>query len=162
MAKHFAQREDATQEMPRTKIKRHVSTVSTGDDGLYPYGQSAAYRTHEARAAVTSQYYADDLPARGGIARLLRGILLLLAWAVRLVALAGVLVILVNVISPFVLQGYITQGMDVLWSYVPWGCIESLSVETPFGGIFFGDLALFTLLLFMVDWLLCRARAALR
>lgn len=162
MAQHFAQREDATQEMPRTKIKRPVSTVPTREDGLYPYGQSAAYRMRGARAAVSRDYYVDDMPARGGIAVLGRGVLLLLAWVVRIVALAGVFVVLVNVISPFVIDDYITVGMDRLWSFIPWGCIERLSVDTPFGGKFYGDLAITTLLLFIIDWLLCRARAALR
>ena len=162
MAQHFAQKEDQTQEMPRTRIKRPVSTVPTREDGLYPYGQSASYRMRGTRAAVRHDYYVDDMPARGGIAMLGRGILLLLAWTVRLVALAGVCVVLINVIAPFVLEGYITMVMDRIWSFIPWGCIERLSVDTPFGGTFYGDLAIATLLLFIIDWLLCRARAALR
>lgn len=45
---------------------------------------------------------------------------------------------------------------------VPAALAGALVIQTPFGGAFRGDFALLALILFVIDWGLCKAAAALR
>ncbi len=162
MAKHF--KEQQTQPMPR--MKRTVPRIQSDEGAQRPlaYGEPAAYRTAYVEPAVNRGSFGDfgGTYARGGVFSFLRGVVLVLAWAVRLVALAGTGLVLLG--SFYVVASHPTfvTVVDQLWRYLPWGRIETLSVDTPMGGTFYGDLALIVLVLFVIDWLLCKLRAALR
>lgn len=159
MAKHF--KEQQTEEMPRTRVRRQRVEEFDGpkEDA---YGVSASYRTSYADPVVDEDYYDSYVPARGGIRAVGRGILLVLAWACRLAAIAGVAVVIVNMPYARSFNPTLIGLMDALWYYVPWEQGAHLAVDTPFGGTFYGDVALASILLFVIDWLLCRLRAALR
>lgn len=45
---------------------------------------------------------------------------------------------------------------------LPFGLAGSYVIDTPFGGAFRGDFAIVALVLFVIDWILCRIRARLR
>lgn len=164
MAKHFKEEPaQSTEVMSARKIRRTQQRVAVdGGTGHLPYGQAASYRASYADAAPTSEFYMGDAPARGGLHAVGRGLLLILAWAVRLVALCFVFLVLANSLSlPFFLS-QLTEVTDLVTSYFPWGTLNVLMVDTPFGGVFRGDFAIIALLMFMLDWLLCRLRARLR
>ncbi len=127
-----------------------------------PYGQAASYRASYSDAIPTDEYYWDDMPARGGIYAFGRGVILLLAWAFRVAALAVMLLVLANVMYLPVFRTQLTWFTDLVTSYLPWHSFGLLAMDTPFGGVFRGDLAMISVLLFVVDWLLCRLRASLR
>ncbi|MDO4798326.1 MAG: hypothetical protein Q4A01_09960 [Coriobacteriales bacterium] len=168
MAKHL--KEQQTQPMPR--MNRTVPRVQAdprvqrGEGTRRPlaYGESAPYRTSYVEPAINRSSFGDfqDMEARGGVYTFLRVVVLLLAWAVRLLALAGSVLVLLG--SFYVTESHpvFENTMDQLWRFLPWGRIATLSVDTPFGGTFYGDIALMVLALFVIDWLLCKLRAALR
>ena len=169
MAKHFRATEEAGEgaaqnvagrpreiEIPRTRARARQNTTSL------PYGQAASYHYSYPTAVPTEDYYADEVEARGGIRTLGRAPLLPLAWAFRVVALALVALVLANVFSLAFMRSHLTDVTDLVTSYLPWARIGVLGVDTPFGGTFRGDLCLLALLAFIIDWLLCRARASLR
>lgn len=164
MAKHF--KEDAAEStavMNSRKLKATKKRVDTsGGTGYLPYGQAASYRASYADAAPTGEFFMDDLPARGGIYAFLRGVLLLLAWVMRIVALGFMFLVVANVLSLPFFRAQLTWITDLITSYLPWRNIGLLAVDTPFGGTFRGDLSLISLAFFIVDWLLCRLRASLR
>lgn len=141
---------------PRVDATGHVTL---------PYGQAASYRYSYPTAVATDDYYEvgyGDVPARGGIRKLGRGICMLLAWAVRLIAFATFMLVLLNVLQIWPIRPYLTYVTDLVTNQLPWHRLGVLGVDTPFGGTFRGDLAIVTALLFMLDWGLCRLRAAMR
>lgn len=154
MAKHF--REEPTQAMPRTRRAHYAEDAED-----YPYGPAASYRTHYAGVAGGEETYDGYVYARGGIAKLGRGICLLIAWAFRLLALAGCALVILNAMPYSPWRSAVTQLLDLIWSKLPWGELPTLTVDTPFGGSFLIPLALATLLCLVLDWLMCRARARL-
>ncbi len=165
MAKHF--KEDATEKTATMRVQRaqeiprgNIRAEETGT--AMPYGQAATYRGHYADAAPTGGFFVDDIPARGGIYAFGRGVLLLLAWIFRLVAIAAVAIVLLNALSLPVARAVLTNITDTITAYLPWGGAGALLVDTPFGGVFRGDIAIVALVLFIIDWLLCKARKALR
>lgn len=177
MAKHFKQADDAldverdvgegADQGTVVMRARQVSEVpqSVAPDrgtGRLPYGQAAPYRGSYANAAPTREFFLDDMPARGGLPAFGRGVLLLLAWATRLCAFALMVVVLANALSLPIFRQQLSAVTDTITAYAPWHTLGLLAVDTPFGGVFRGDLAILMLLLFVVDWLLCRARARLR
>ncbi len=161
MAKHFKQDVTESTAVMEARKQAPVQRIHTSAPDL-PYGQAASYRASYSGAALTDEYYLDDMPARGGIYSFLRGIILLLAWAFRLAALAVMLLVLANVLYLPVFRTQLTWITDLVTSYLPWHSFGLLAVNTPFGGVFRGDLAIISVLLFVVDWLLCRLRASLR
>lgn len=170
-AKHQAS-VDATEPQPRMDAtvpqarlganapQARIDVEGTGNS--MPYGAAASYRASVSRAATTGEFYMGDVPARGGARAVGRGFLLFFAWVVRLAAYAMVILVLLNVLSLSILRPTLTVATDLVTSYLPWRAIGLLEVDTPFGGVFRGDLALIALALFIIDWLLCKARASLR
>ncbi len=162
MAKHFKsepqQTTSATKVQPRVKAR-----VSKGDTGIsLPYGAPASYHYDYPSATRRNEFGFIDERPRGGIFMVARGLVLLVAWIVRLAALAMCLIVLLNALALSPLRTYLTQVTDLITSYLPRRDIGLLSMDTPFGGVFRGDLTIISLLLFVVDWLLCRLRASLR
>ena len=163
MAKHF--KEEPVQSTAVMRKQREAAPPRVNVEHTQtslPYGQVASYRSAIADAAPTGEYFMGDVPARGGARAVGRGFLLLFAWIVRLCAIATVLLVLLNSLGFLPLRPTITVATDFVTAYLPWRTLGLLEVDTPFGGTFRGDLALIAVLLFVVDWLLCKARAALR
>lgn len=162
MARHMRDSEAQRTTVVRRTVQRPPQTKRRNiprDD--MPYGQSAAYRGLVEEPVVRELTW-DDAPSRGGIYAFLRGLMLIFAWAVRLCAFAMTIVVLLNAVSPSFLQATLSRVTDLITSYLPWRNIGLLEVDTPFGGVLRGDLAILTLVLFVIDWLLCRIRASLR
>lgn len=132
------------------------------DGYMLPYGQAASYRSFFADPALTGGYYIDRMPVRGGVYALGRVLLLLIAWTLRLLAYVFVLLVLLNVLSLSVFRAYVTNVTDAITSHLPWHSIGILALDTPFGGVFRGDLSIIALLLFVLDWAVCRVRTHLR
>ena len=165
MAKHFREVPDKTTEVLEVPDQQTIRTGFPGAEdtqGYLPYGQVASYRSSYADAAPTGEFFIDDMPARGGIYAVGRGILLLMAWTLRLFAYGCVLLVVLNVLSLSVLRTQLTSITDAVTSSLPWHTFTTLSVDTPFGGTFRGDLAIIAVLLFVLDWALCKVRADLR
>ncbi len=160
MAKHFKQ--DPTQSMPRTRVARQRVADERAAHKPLSYGESASYRTYYASPVVDSDYYDDEVEARGGIRSVGRFFLLSIAWVLRLCALVGSLLVVLNSFYATAWHPRFVWLMDQVWHYVPWGRASTLVVNTPFGGKFYGGLALIVLALFVLDWILCRLRATLR
>ena len=91
-----------------------------------------------------------------------RGFLLIMAWMLRFFAYACVALVVLNVLSLSLIRTQLTSITDAVTSNLPWHSITTLSVDTPFGGVFRGDLAIVAVLLFVLDWVLCNVRASLR
>jgi len=165
MAKHFKVVPDETTEVLEVPQRQTVWTgFPSAEDtqGYLPYGQVASYRSSYADAAPTGEYFIDEMPARGGIHAVGRGILLLMAWILRLFAYGCVLLVVLNVLSLSLIRTQLTSITDAVTSNLPWHTFTTLSVDTPFGGTFRVDLAIIAVLLFVLDWALCRVRADLR
>lgn len=165
MAKHFKEVPDKATEVLEVPRRRAVQTdfLSTEDtQGYMPYGQVASYRSSYADAVTTGEFYLDDMPARGGIYAVGRGFLLIMAWMLRFFAYACVALVVLNVLSLSLIRTQLTSITDAVTSNLPWHSITTLSVDTPFGGVFRGDLAIVAVLLFVLDWVLCNVRASLR
>lgn len=137
-------------------------------EGYVPYGQVDPSHHQYAEPAPAPSYYGDyddyffDGRPRGGLFAFMRGILLVLAWLMRVCALVLFVLVMVNALSVPVVSRTLTPLIDLITSYLPWRDLTLLGVDTPFGGIFRGDLALVSLALFVVDCVLCKLRAALR
>lgn len=180
MAKHFKNSVDKTsvaprrvaaaptqsmQQEPQIKRTRRASRPQRSRDEVdieLQYG-NAAPRTYSSETSTGTSFYFDDevIQTRGGIWALFRGIFLLLAWIVRLVAIVlFVLVMLKSVQIPYVYD-VVTYALDFGTQYLPWREFGALSLDTPLGGVFRCDLCIASLLLFVVDWILCRIRAAM-
>ena len=163
MAKHFKEEKtESTAVMSSRKLRDQQRINTTAGTGRLPYGQAATYRAAYSDAAPTDEYFLDDMPVRGGFPAFLRGVLLLLAWVFRLLGVAVMLLVVANVLMLPVARHQLTSFTDLVTSYLPWRSVGLLAVDTPFGGSFRGDLALISLFMFVVDWLLCRLRASLR
>ncbi|MEE1158060.1 MAG: hypothetical protein UHS51_01440 [Atopobiaceae bacterium] len=165
MAKHFKVVPDETTEVLEVPQRQTVWTgFPSAEDtqGYLPYGQVASYRSSYADAAPTGEYFIDEMPARGGIHAVGRGILLLMAWTLRLFAYGCVLLVVLNVLSLSLIRTQLTSITDAVTSNLPWHTFSTLSLDTPFGGTFRVDLAIIAVLLFVLDWALCRVRADLR
>ena len=165
MAKHFkTDVVETTSVMKARKEPEPVIRDDTAEQVGMPYGQAAQYHYSYPTAVPSDDYFYNeaDLPARGGIHLVGRTMLLLVAWAFRLCALAMFALVMLNVLSISPIRSYVTQVTDLVTSYFPWRKVGLLSVDTPFGGVFRGDMALLTLLLFVLDWLVCRLRTKLR
>lgn len=164
MARHFRQdTAESTEVMSARKVRGAQSRIPTeAGTGRLPYGQAASYRASYADAAPTDEYFLDDMPARGGFPAVGRALLLLLAWVVRLLAVAFMLLVLANALALPIFRSQLVWFTDLVTSYLPWRTMGLLAVDTPFGGMFRGDLALVSLMFFIVDWLLCRLRVRLR
>ena len=165
MAKHFKVVPDETTEVLEVPQRQTVWTgFPSAEDtqGYLPYGQVASYRSSYADAAPTGEYFIDEMPARGGIHAVGRGILLLMAWILRLFAYGCVLLVVLNVLSLSLIRTQLTSITDAVTSNLPWHTFSTLSLDTPFGGTFRVDLAIIAVLLFVLDWALCRVRADLR
>ncbi|MDO4538695.1 MAG: hypothetical protein Q4B54_11075 [Coriobacteriales bacterium] len=169
MAKHFkteAQESPAaTQMAPRVKPRASAREKATrkGDTGIsLPYGAPASYHYSYPTATHRNEFGFIDEKPRGGIFMVARGLVLFIAWIFRLAAILMCLIVLLNALALSPLRLYLSYVTDFITSYLPWRSIGLLSMDTPFGGVFRGDLTIITILLFIVDWLLCRLRASLR
>lgn len=165
MAKHFkTDTVESTSQRTARKEPLEVLHGDTAEQVGMPYGQAAQYHYSYPTAVPSDDYYFNeaDVPARGGIRMVGRALLLIIAWAVRLCALAMFALLMLNVLSISPLRSYVTWATDLVTSYFPWRYYGLLTIDTPFGGVFRGDMAIITLLLFIVDWLICRLRANLR
>ena len=164
MARHFKQPQP-TPEVEDTRItgglrgrrpnRRKQNTTSL------PYGQAATYHYTYPSALPSEDYYTEERPARGGLRMLGRGLLLLLAWTFRVIAFGLVLLIIANFFLFPIGLSYVTFVTDTLTGFFPWAPFGVLGIDTPFAGTFRGDLAILALFAFIIDWLLCRARARL-
>lgn len=164
MAKHF--REDApTQTKLMERPANDVQSPRMGGTGhvSLPYGQAATYHYSYPSAAVRGDdFYEEEWRPRGGIFAVARGLLLIIAWTLRLVAVALFVLTMLNIVSLSFIEVPVTRVTDILTSYFPWRTIGLLAIDTPFGGVFRGDLSLLMLLFFLLDWLVCRLRSSLR
>lgn len=180
MAKHFKDSVDKTTVAPRRMVPSPTQSKQQGQpinrtrrarrpqrsrdevDIELQYGNAAPRAYASEMSAGTSFYFDDEvIQTRGGIWKLFRGIFLLLAWIVRLVAIVlFVLVMLKSVQIPYVYHA-VTYVLDYGTQYLPWREFGALSLDTPLGGVFRCDLCIASLLLFVVDWILCRIRAAM-
>lgn len=95
-----------------------------------------------------------------------RVLLAIICWVVRLSAifLSGVVVL-----DSLSLGAGRTQLLRItaaissaISTALPFGLAGSYVIDTPFGGAFRGDFAVVALVLFVIDWILCRIRARLR
>lgn len=163
MARHMREPEAQRTTVVKRTVERQqpVQRRTMYRDDM-PYGQAAAYRGLMEEPVVRRELTWDDAPARGGIYALGRGLLLLLAWAIRLCAFAMVAIVLLNALSLPFFRTTLSTTTDLITSYLPWQNLGLLAVDTPFGGVLRGDLAIVSLLLFVIDWLLCKLRASLR
>jgi hypothetical protein len=165
MAKHFKTQtsEDTVQMKAPYESDNKKRKLSGTTNVSLPYGQAATYHYSYPSAAVRGdELFVEDVPARGGIHMVGRGFALLLAWLLRLVAIALFVLVVLNVLSISVLEVPLERVTDALSSFLPWHEAVPLSVDTPFGGSFRGDLALLSLFFFVLDWLMYRLRATLR
>ncbi len=143
MAKHFREDNATTKTAPRRP-------------------QAVSHHSAYAEPVRRDDYYFDDEPsAVGGIRAVGRGLFLLLAWAVRLCAFVLFVVVMLNAIPVPSIKYHVAFFTDSVTSYLPWYALGTLSVDTPFGGTFRCDLCLLSIALFVLDWVLCRIRAAL-
>lgn len=150
------------QRMKPKQEKARKSQPAPAYEERMPYGMPAAYRSAFKEAAPGRDIFWDDMPVRGGIYAFLRGLLLTLAWIFRLAAIVVTALVVVYGLSLPVFRSTLATIMDTITSFLPWRDLGLLAVDTPFGGVFRGDLAIIAVLLFVMDWLLCRSRAALR
>ncbi len=143
MAKHFREGAGTTAVAPRRQATvRRAAYVERGyQDDYYPYGAESE--------------------VRGGICALGRGLFLLVAWVARVAALALFVIVMLNSMPVPSIRYYVSAATEVVTSHLPWCEFGTLSVDTPFGGVFRCDLCLMSLFLFVVDWAACRIRAAL-
>lgn len=171
MADHFADdargrraRRAADKYESSRRARRPQNPYGPTDDTSHhmPYGEVASYRGPYRDAVYDDSYYLDEVPARGGIRRLGRGLALVLAWAARLCALVAFALLALNVMALSPLEGLVARIDDVLETYLPWLMAGPPGVDTPFGGTFRVELALVSLVMFVADWLLCRLRALIR
>ena len=165
MAKHFKPDPSGNTEAMERPYESVVTERRVGGTGhvSLPYGQAATYHYSYPSAAVRNDDYYDlDAPPRGGLVMVARFLLLLVAWLFRLVAFAFFVLVVLNVVSITAIEVPVTRVTDIVTSYLPWRSLGLLEVETPFGGIFRGDLSLVTLLFFVLDWLVCRLRMRMR
>ena len=164
MARHFREPQP-TPEVEDTHITRGLRGIHPGrrkqNTTTLPYGQAATYHYTYPSALPSEDYYTAEQPARGGLRMLGRGLLLLLAWAFRIIAFGFVLLVIANFFLFPIGLSYVTYVTDTLTSYLPWAPYGVLGIDTPFAGTFRGDLAILALVAFIIDWLLCRARARL-
>lgn len=157
------QRIDATVPQVRLETDGYAARIDAeSTSNSLPYGQAASYRAFSSEAAPTGEFFMGEVPARGGGYAVGRGFLLFFAWLMRLCAIAMVLLVLLNALGLSVLRPTLTNVTDAVNSFLPWHEAPGLSVDTPFGGVFRGDLALVALGLFLLDWVLCKVRAGLR
>lgn len=164
MANHYSSDPVETEQPSEpTQLREPIRRISGDTTGMttLPYGQSATYHYSYPTAMLSDDYYEDEVPSRGGVYMVGRGAILMLAWAFRLLAFAGCLLVIANVLSLSWGRHYVTLATDAVTACFPWQSTGLLSVDTPFGGVFRGDLAILTLLLFVIDWALCRVRTRL-
>ena len=162
MARHFKETPAERTAPMRRAAPRRVDTREATDVRL-PYGQAASYQYDYGRMAPTDDYFDETyVPARGGGFALLRGILMIFAVAFRLAAIFLFLIVVMHVLGLPVLRGPITQVTDMITDVFPWGSLSVPVIDTPFGGVFRIDLAVMCVLLFVLDWLLCKLRANIR
>lgn len=161
MAKHFREDVERTQISPRQRAAANRRARDM---------RASIERTSRAQPVRRADYYYDDYydeyvdgepPVRGGIAALGRGFFMLLAWVVRVVTLALFVLVMLNSMPIPPIKYHVAYATDLLTSYLPWSKLGTLAVDTPFGGTFRCDLCLLSLGCFVVDWLMCRIRAAL-
>lgn len=163
MAKHFKESPaETTRPMrARTALKR-VPAEETRQVRL-PYGDAASYQVDYGRPMPTENFFDETMvPARGGIRSVGRGLLLLLAWAARIAAIFLFLILMMHVLGLPVFRTPITTVTDTITGVMPWRNLTVPALDTPFGGSFRIDLAFMCVALFVIDWLLCKLRAALR
>lgn len=162
MANHM--REDAPPEVERTRMStspRQERSKRKQNTMTLPYGQAATYHYTYPSAVPSEDYYTEDQPARGGLRMLGRFLLLVLAWAFRLVAFFLVALLIANFFLYPMGLSVVTSVTDLITGFFPWAPFGVLGIDSPFGGIFRGDLAILAFLAFIIDWLLCRTRARL-
>lgn len=159
MAKHFRDDVEKTSVAPRRQEATRRRYADQADVSLGG-GQARGYVP--AGSVRRDDYYIEEEPeVRGGFRAVFRGFFLLLAWAVRLCALGLFVVVMLNAMPVPAIRHYVAYATELVTSLLPWGRILTLAVDTPFGGTFRCDLCILSLVLFVLDWLLCRIRAAI-
>lgn len=160
MAKHFREDVERTQISPRQRAAanrraRDMRESIARTSRAQPVRRDAYYDDYY------DEYLEEELPVRGGIAAFGRGLFMVLAWVVRIVALGLFVLVMLNSMPIPPIKYHVAYATELLTSYLPWGEWGTLAVDTPFGGTFRCDLCLASLGCFFVDWVLCRIRAAL-
>lgn len=83
-----------------------------------------------------------------------------IAHVVAIICRICAIVLSVLVIAAACLSGsmrlYLVGLLNVVGRWIPRPLLGTLVVETPLGGAFRGDFALTALILFIIDWMLCR------
>ena len=154
MAKHFKQ------DVGKTKVARRSAAATRQRRQAVP---TTARQANYAGPTWNEDYYSDDAQgdARGGIRRLGRGFFLVIAWVARLAAICLFALVMLNSFNNPLVEYYGEMITDFITGYLPWHAWGVLAVDTPFGGLFRCDLCIASILLFVVDWVACRIRAAL-
>lgn len=141
----------------------------------YGYGQPQGYGQFPAQPYGQQPYppgqdgYAEGYaaprqvePIGHGRHVVARFFLALISWVLRLAAIAVSLVVVLDSFTFATGRTELLQSTALVSSLLPEGLAGLYVLDTPFGGAFRGDFAIAALVLFLVDWILCRIRAALR
>lgn len=161
MASHFREDVERTKRAPR----RQRVQDGAGQYTRSPSARSSYTRSQPSRPVTAPRddyYFEDQAPSVGdGFRAVGRGLFLMLAWVARIGALALFVIVMLNAIPIPPIKYHVSYATDLLTTYLPWNAWGALAVDTPFSGTFRCDLCLVSLLLFFVDWVFCRIRAAL-
>lgn len=84
------------------------------------------------------------------------------SWVLRLAAIGVSLVVVLDSFTFATGRTELLRATAAISAVLPQGLAGLYVIDTPFGGAFRGDFAIAALVLFLVDWILCRIRAALR
>lgn len=126
-----------------------------------PY-EDTAY-VNAPRGVAYDERYADAGRVSGGAA-VAAGLLSFFAILLRLLAIALIVLVIVNAI-PIGLGNFRVHIVNITgWfdNFIPQALSGRLAIQTVFGGTFRGDLALCSIGLFVIDWLLSRLSAWLK
>lgn len=91
-----------------------------------------------------------------------RFFLALVSWVLRLGAIGLSLLVVLGSFTFGTSRPELIRAMAVATGLLPQGFAGLYVFDTPFGGAFRGDLAIAAIVLFVLDWILCRIRVALR
>lgn len=84
------------------------------------------------------------------------------AFALRFAGWAVVALVVADVFASGQLRAAILPLNSALSGILPDALDGALVIQTPFGGAFRGDFAVFAILLFIIDWAICKVAASLR
>lgn len=91
-----------------------------------------------------------------------RFFLALFSWVFRLAAIAISVVVVLDSFTMAAARVELLRATALISSFIPSQLAGLYVIDTPFGGAFRGDFAIVAVVLFLVDWILCRIRVSLR